>query len=359
MHLTKNYNTDGGDRTVIGGTLEFENGAEVKNFPEGGSGGGGVAKNQQTSTATSIAALKNDFNALLEKLKEAGVMEPDTVSVQIGDTVVSCASFADAIVAANGASGATIHLLDDVTVADKCGITADMTIVLDGHCLTHPGGGVALEVTHDATLTIDGTAEGSAFYGRINVGKNSNDNGNVVINGGSYSCSAEQTVLHVNGTCQNSSVTITGAEITSPSDNGIQLSAAGEYAITDCSISGKTGIYLKAGSLTLKDSVVQSTAPEHTDYEFNGNGSNPTGDAIVVDSCAYPGGIPTLNLDTGNAISVVEGSGNTQIGYYEKTPDMEFGNVVAKQDDFTVNAGYAWANGDVEGTYKLIKALQG
>ena len=40
MHLTKNYNTDGGDRMVIGGVLEFEQGAEVKNFPGGGSGGG-------------------------------------------------------------------------------------------------------------------------------------------------------------------------------------------------------------------------------------------------------------------------------------------------------------------------------
>jgi hypothetical protein len=40
MHLTKNYNTDGGDRTVIGGTLEFEQGAEVKNFPGGGSQSG-------------------------------------------------------------------------------------------------------------------------------------------------------------------------------------------------------------------------------------------------------------------------------------------------------------------------------
>ena len=32
MHLTKNYNTDGATATVIGSTLEFEQGAEVKNF---------------------------------------------------------------------------------------------------------------------------------------------------------------------------------------------------------------------------------------------------------------------------------------------------------------------------------------
>ena len=43
MHLTKNYNTDGGDRMVIGGVLEFEQGAEVKNFPGGGGSHGAPA----------------------------------------------------------------------------------------------------------------------------------------------------------------------------------------------------------------------------------------------------------------------------------------------------------------------------
>ena len=69
MHLTKNYNTDGGDRTVIGGTLEFEQGAEVKNFPGGGSQSG-KAENQSASSATAVTGLKNDFNALLVKLKD-------------------------------------------------------------------------------------------------------------------------------------------------------------------------------------------------------------------------------------------------------------------------------------------------
>ena len=57
--MTKNYNTDGGDRTVIGGTLEFGEGAEVKNFPGGGPEGG-KAENQSASTATAVAGLKND-----------------------------------------------------------------------------------------------------------------------------------------------------------------------------------------------------------------------------------------------------------------------------------------------------------
>ncbi len=82
MHLTKNYNTDGGDRTVIGGTLEFTDDAEVKNFPGSGSEGG-KAENQSASTATAVAGLKNDFNALLVKLKEAGIMAADAWNLSV------------------------------------------------------------------------------------------------------------------------------------------------------------------------------------------------------------------------------------------------------------------------------------
>ena len=83
MHLTKNYNTDGGDRTVIGGTLEFAEGAEVKNFPGSGGSEGGKAENQAASTSTAVAGLKNDFNALLLKLKEAGLMAADAWNLSV------------------------------------------------------------------------------------------------------------------------------------------------------------------------------------------------------------------------------------------------------------------------------------
>lgn len=110
MHLTKNYNTDGGDRTVIGGVLEFEQGAEVKNFPGGGSGGEtDKAENQGASTATAVAGLKNDFNALLVKLKEAGLMAADewNLSVRLAP------SLTDAVAAANNTK-ASVSLADGV-----------------------------------------------------------------------------------------------------------------------------------------------------------------------------------------------------------------------------------------------------
>ena len=105
-HVGKNYNTDGGNKTVIGGTLVIEEGASVEGL-EGGSvyvlptasadtlggvkiGAGltitdGVlsadgitpAANQADSTATELAGLVTDFNALLAKLKTAGLMTAD------------------------------------------------------------------------------------------------------------------------------------------------------------------------------------------------------------------------------------------------------------------------------------------
>ena len=65
----KNYTEQGGETTVIGGTLEIKEGASVTGLPK--------AENQIDSTATTIADLKTDFNSLLSKLKSSGLMEDD------------------------------------------------------------------------------------------------------------------------------------------------------------------------------------------------------------------------------------------------------------------------------------------
>ena len=66
---TKNYQ-ENGDKLVIGGTLEIENGATLTGLPK--------AANQVASTATELDNLKSDFNDLLTKLKTAGLMEADS-----------------------------------------------------------------------------------------------------------------------------------------------------------------------------------------------------------------------------------------------------------------------------------------
>lgn len=66
---TKNYTEQGGEKTVIGGVLEIKEGASVTGLS--------VAENQADSIATDVAGLVTDFNALLAKLKAAGLMEAD------------------------------------------------------------------------------------------------------------------------------------------------------------------------------------------------------------------------------------------------------------------------------------------
>lgn len=66
---TKNYTEQGGEKTVIGGTLEIKEGALVTGLP--------ILDNQAASAATTVEDLVTDFNALLTKLKAAGLMISD------------------------------------------------------------------------------------------------------------------------------------------------------------------------------------------------------------------------------------------------------------------------------------------
>ena len=80
----KNYLTDGGDRLVIGGTLEVLDTATVTGLQSGyateqTAGSVYQASNQAESAATTIADLKSDFNALLLKMKDSGMMAADEV----------------------------------------------------------------------------------------------------------------------------------------------------------------------------------------------------------------------------------------------------------------------------------------
>ena len=73
---SKNYFAHGGEQLVIGGKLTFLEGAEVENFPgsANGNAASGTAPYVADSEATTVANLKNDFNALLAALRTAGVL---------------------------------------------------------------------------------------------------------------------------------------------------------------------------------------------------------------------------------------------------------------------------------------------
>lgn len=85
---TKNYTEQGGEKTVIGGELIIKGKLKIE---EGGSTEGlpslPKAENQAASTATTVEGLVTDFNALLTKLKAAGLVEADPEPEQESDPV--------------------------------------------------------------------------------------------------------------------------------------------------------------------------------------------------------------------------------------------------------------------------------
>ena len=272
---------------------------------------------------------------------------------RIGET--EYATFAEAL---DHHADGTIVLLQNVELDAMLSVNYDLAIDLNGNTLSRDDASAKLiEVYGDATLTITGTAENSEFVGRINLGRATNSNGNLVINGGNYHVGNGQTVLHVNGTCLASNVTITNATFVSPNDNAIQLNGAGAFNISNSTFTGKTGIYLKAGVLTLTACTVNGTGA-YTDYTFYQNGSNPTGDAIVVDACGYPGAAPTINIVSGTYNS----EHGSALAYYHPQGDPAVGGVTGGTFNSEVPAALCAPNyvpkDNSDGTYGVKPLAQ-
>ena len=75
MNSTRNYHAHGGNEWVIGGKLTFLPGATV----EGADGlfdlpSGNQIRFIPDSEATTVAALREDYNRLLAALRQAGIM---------------------------------------------------------------------------------------------------------------------------------------------------------------------------------------------------------------------------------------------------------------------------------------------
>lgn len=75
--ITKNYQEQGGERWVVGGEIDIVGDGVLKQNGTPVNLGFTPAANQADSTAADVGDLVADFNALLDKLKAAGLMEPD------------------------------------------------------------------------------------------------------------------------------------------------------------------------------------------------------------------------------------------------------------------------------------------
>ena len=113
MYTAKNYTEQGAEKTVIGGEIVVNGKLTL--------GDGVAAANVAASTAGTVSALKDDVNALIVALKNAGFVTPDAWNV----SVLACpdTSAMPEKTAANSAHG-TFTISDDlITIALNCKVS--------------------------------------------------------------------------------------------------------------------------------------------------------------------------------------------------------------------------------------------
>ncbi len=115
------------------------------------------------------------------------------------------------------------------------------------------------------------------------------------INGGTFKAE-ENAALGGNGNDGNGGtyIEINGGTFESE-DGAIFHPQAGTMIINGGEFTGKTALYIKAGYVEINGGTFTATS-EHKNYKYGGGSFNCTGDAIVVDSCNYPGGVPTVKI---------------------------------------------------------------
>lgn len=115
-------------------------------------------------------------------------------------------------------------------------------------------------------------------------------------------------------TATPASVTVKGSTVTAEDTNAIYMPSGKLLVDNDATVKGLTGIYAKSGNVQIGDAKIYGTGVAK-DYSYNGNGGIPTGDALVLDSCGYPNGAPTVNYD-GAENAYFESTNAKPIGSY-------------------------------------------
>ena len=273
-------------------------------------------------------------------------------------------TLADAIAAVGEGVTATITLLKDCTLAGTTTIEGNqkITINMNGNDITCAAR--AFNIRHgqltldgEGTLNSDASAAVAVYgattstrdYSVFTLNKNvtieaPNGYGAMIGANGNASYGAKLQIngtinskygLYINGNVAEPDVKTNAATINingtvNASSENAAIYAAG-YAKWNLNstavLNGGTGVYIKSGNLTVNGATINATGAK-TAYAFNPNGANGTGDGIAIDSCGYPGNVPTVTINKGN-ISSAHGAA---VASYTKQddplyPDAEFERV--------------------------------
>ncbi|MBQ6585854.1 MAG: InlB B-repeat-containing protein, partial [Coriobacteriales bacterium] len=354
-------NADGTFTVVLGFTVTFDSAGGTAVAPVGVPAGQKLteptapSKEGMVFAGWTLNGAPYDFNSAVNGDITLVATWTDPVA-KIGDQ--QFASLQAALDAAQ--DGDTVTLLADATQDANYAGTGAVTLDLNGKTLT----GTLSAWNGDLTVQ-GGTITGflNAYdASTVNLAADATVNGEVVVWGdgvaGETGC--KTPTLNVYGTITNSGDAAIatngtdmsgaiiniheGATVTSTDDIAI-YQPSGNVNVTGGTITGATAIYTKSGALNISGGTVTGNGAA-VDYSFYGNGAYATGDAVVVENCAYPNGAPTANI-TGGTISSANASG---IAAYA-TEGNELASVISTSNTITTPANEVWV-ADGQG-YKL------
>ena len=240
------------------------------------------------------------------------VANADSSLTIVGPGTLQCADGMEAI-----RSYGTCTIGDDVEV--NCNADSDYAIynygtlnVEDGATVKNTcatGNGGAIITFANSEVNVEGTVE-SGQYGVVVIGDQATVN---VKDGAEITVTGDCACISGNGSGASEAgyvINVEGGTLSAPNGNGIYHPNAGTLTVTGGTITGATGIYVKSGTSNLATSgtsisgaTVIGTGAAALEYTPSGNGANPTGDAIVIDNCGYPGGTPAISISGGTFIS--------------------------------------------------------
>ena len=204
-------------------------------------------------------------------------------------------------------SGGTYTVLKDYTQSTRIApgvFGSTFTIDLGGYTMTcTQSEPFYLRGTSASTTVKNGTIKFSGNLGFSMAGATLNVCEGAKLEASGDCCAifvgSDSTINIEGGTSsKNYTINIKSGNVSS-TNTAIYHNNAGTLNISGGTITGRPAVYIKSGVTNITGGTIQGVG-EAGSYGYNGNGTNPVGDALVVDDSDYPGGTPVVNITGGD-----------------------------------------------------------
>ena len=201
-------------------------------------------------------------------------------------------------------SSGTYTLYKDVNKSTRVNtgiLASDVTLDLNGHTFTSTATdyGILLSRAGSASAPKSFVLKNGTFNAKqgIDVINSYNDLTveNVTMN------VTDNFAITTNGKYTANNITVKDSDITSGSI-AIYKPSNGTLTFENSDVTGTVAVYVKSGEVSIDGGTFTGTGAK-ADYTYNGSGAVPTGDAVVIDNCGYPGGAPSIAITSGTFVS--------------------------------------------------------